>query len=74
MNVFQGRKIGATKQIRNSWAPFFIGVHCIAHRANLAIQYLGNLILIAKIEMFMMNVYGYFNHSLKRHSKFQKLT
>jgi hypothetical protein len=41
VNVLQGRKTWTTKQIKNSWAPFFMGVHCIAHRANLAIPLFG---------------------------------
>ncbi len=56
-----------TKQIKNSWAPFSIGVHCVAHHTNLAMQCLIDLTLIAKIEGFVLNVYGYFNHSPKRH-------
>jgi hypothetical protein len=27
MNVFKGGKIKVTKQIKDSWAPFFMGVH-----------------------------------------------
>jgi len=31
MNVFQGSKIKVTKQIKGSWAPFSMGVHCVTH-------------------------------------------
>ncbi len=37
VNVFQGSKIGVTKQIKNSWAPFSMGVHCVAHCTNLIV-------------------------------------
>ncbi len=47
-----------------------MGVHCVAHWTNLAIQSLGDLTLIAHIEVFMMNTYGYFNHL---NVEFQKL-
>jgi hypothetical protein len=50
-----------------------MGVHCVAHRTNLAVQYLSNFIFIACIEAFMVNMYNYFNHSLKQHLEFQKL-
>ncbi len=56
-----------TKQIKDSWAPFSMCVHCVVHHTNLGMQSLGDLTLIAKIEGFMLNMYGYFNHSPKRH-------
>jgi hypothetical protein len=72
MNMFKGGKTGMTKQIKDSWAPFSMGVHCVAHRTNLAVQSLGDLTFIAKIEGFMLNMYDYFNHSPKRHMGFQR--
>jgi hypothetical protein len=62
-----------TKQIKDSWAPFSTSVHYVAHYINLAGQSLGYLTFIAKIERYMLNTYGYFNHSPKRHLQFQKL-
>jgi len=62
---FRGGK-QETKQIKDSWAPYLVGVHCVAHWTNLAIQYLGDLTLIAHIEVFMMNMCGCFNHSPKK--------
>jgi hypothetical protein len=43
VNVFQGGKKRMTKQIKDSWAPFSIGVHYVVHRTNLAIQLLVDL-------------------------------
>jgi len=74
VDVFQEGKIGMTKQIKHSWASFSMGVRCVAHCTNLVVQSLGDVTLIAKIEGFMLNMYGYFNHSLKRHLQFQRLT
>jgi hypothetical protein len=34
---------------------------------------LGDLIVVAKIEGFMLNMYDYFNHSPKKNLEFQKL-
>jgi hypothetical protein len=58
-----------TKQIKDLRAPFSMGVHCVDHRINLSIQSLSDLIFIARMESFMFNMYGYFNHSLKQHLK-----
>jgi hypothetical protein len=48
-------------------------VHYFAHHTNVAVQSLGNLTLITKIEGFILNTYGYFSHSPKRHLEFQRL-
>jgi len=50
-----------------------MGVHCVAHKANLVIQSLGNLTFIMQIKNFMMNMYNYFSHNPKKHLKFHKL-
>ncbi len=72
-SIFQGGKTRVIKQIKETWAPFSMGVHCVAHRTNLAVQYLSNLTFITYIEAFMVNLYNYFNHSPKQLLKFQKL-
>jgi hypothetical protein len=38
VNVFQGTKSSVTKQIRDYYAPFSTGVHCMAHHTNLAVH------------------------------------
>jgi hypothetical protein len=50
-----------------------MGFHCVAHRANLTLQSLYDLIFIARLDSFVTNFYGYFNHSPKRHLEFQRL-
>jgi len=70
VNVFQGSKTKVTKQNKDLWASFSMGVHCVAHCINLVIQCLGDLALITKIEAFMLNVYAYFCQSLNMHLKF----
>ncbi len=37
VNVFQGTKYGVTKHIWDDYAPFSIGVHCMAHHTNVAV-------------------------------------
>jgi hypothetical protein len=70
---FQGGKTRLIKQIKEAWAPFSMGVHCVTHRTNLAVQSLSNLIFIAHIKASMVNLYNYFYHSPKQHLEFQKL-
>jgi len=41
------------KQMKDDWAPFSMGVHCVAHWINLAVQFLSNLTLFARLEVFM---------------------
>jgi hypothetical protein len=42
MNMFPRSKIKMTKQTKNSWALFSMGVHCVTHRYNLVVQSLGD--------------------------------
>lgn len=46
-----------------------MGVHCVVLKINLVFQSWVDLIFIAQIEM--MNMYHYFSHSSKQHSKLQ---
>ncbi len=36
--VFWGKKTRVTKQIEEFWSPLSMGVNCVVHRINLAIQ------------------------------------
>jgi hypothetical protein len=53
VNVFEGGKTRVTKQIKDSCAPFSMGVHCVAHRTNLVVQCMVDLVFMAWIKMFM---------------------
>jgi hypothetical protein len=35
--IFQGGKTRVIKQIKKTWAPFSMDVHCVAHRTNLEV-------------------------------------
>jgi hypothetical protein len=63
--IFQGGKTSVTRQIKDVWAPFSMGVHCEAHRINLVIKSLSNLTFFSCFNVFMMNL-----HSPKHHSEF----
>jgi hypothetical protein len=43
VSTFQGAKIGVTQQIQSKYTPFALGVHCMAHRCNLAFKTLSQL-------------------------------
>ena len=50
VSTFQGLKSGVTTQIKDKFAPFSTGVHCCAHRLNLAAQSLSSLTVMHTIE------------------------
>ena len=50
VSTFQGSKTGVTHQIQSKYAPFALGVHCMAHRCNLAFKTLSQLDIISGIE------------------------
>jgi len=47
--MFQGCSVGVIKQMKGHIAPYLIGMHCIAHKTNLAILVLNNLSMVASI-------------------------
>jgi hypothetical protein len=73
VSVFQGSRNGVTMQLQEYADPFMFGVHCMAHRTNLAVQPMSDLPLVAKLESLCQALYAYFNHSSKRSLEFRKL-
>ncbi len=73
VSVFQGIKLGVTRQIFDARAPHSIGVHCMAHRTNLAVQILSHLQMVNRFEGLFHTLYNYFSKSPKRHLEFTKL-
>ena len=73
VSTFQGAKTGVTQQIQSKYAPFAIGVHCMAHRCNLAFKTLSQLAIMNRIEGLLKSSHAYFKHSPKRHLEFVKL-
>ena len=45
----------------------------MAHRTNLAVEPLSNLLVVSKIESLCKNIHNYFSHSSKRYLEFTKL-
>jgi hypothetical protein len=73
VSTFQGPKTGVTHQIQSKYAPFALGVHCMAHRCNLAFKTLSQLDVMSRIEGLLKSSHAYFKHSPKRHLEFVKL-
>jgi hypothetical protein len=71
--VFQGARSGVTSQLIKKHAPYLMGVHCMSHRMNLAVQALSNLPMVTKIENLLQSLHSYFTSSPKKHLEFTKL-
>jgi hypothetical protein len=73
INVFQGTRTSITKQIHDNYVPNkYLGIHCMTHHTNLAMQTLSNLLLVVYLENLLQTLYSYFAHSFKKHLKFTK--
>jgi hypothetical protein len=73
VSTFQGVKSGVTTQLINKHAPFMVGVHCMAHRTNLAVETLSSFEVVKHVEDLLASLYSYFSSSPKRTLEFQKL-
>ncbi len=61
VTIFQGLKIGVNVQFMNKHNPFIVGIHCMAHQCNLAMQIFSSLSLVVKIEVFLSFMHTYSN-------------
>ncbi len=52
-SIFQGCHIIMTFQLKEKFAPYMMGQHCMAHRMNLVVQVLSNLPMVARLEFFL---------------------
>jgi hypothetical protein len=72
-NIFQGHKTGVTQQFQEKVSPFVMRVHYFAHKTNLAVIILSNVLLVHRLELLIQSLYAFFAHSPKKFVKFQKL-
>jgi len=70
-STLQGAQSGVTQQIKEKYAPFANGIHCMAHRCNLTFKALSKLSIFSDIEKVLSVTYAYFSKSPKRFSKFK---
>ena len=73
VSSFQGLKTGVTVQIKSKYAPFVIGVHCCAHRLNLAAQSLSSNTVMHSVEEVLRTTHKYFAYSPKKAAEFKAL-
>ena len=60
-SIVQGSRNGVTVQMKEHVGPFMFGIHCMAHRTNLAIEPLSNLPIVGKIESLYQAMFFYFS-------------
>ena len=65
VSTMQGHRMGVTTQLKEMFASFMQGQHCIPHRVNLAVKTLSNLDLFHAIEDVCGVTQKYFAHSSK---------
>jgi hypothetical protein len=63
VSTFQTIKFGITTLMRTKQMPYFIKIHCMAHKTNLVIQSLS--IMIFKLEDILQALYSYLSTSPK---------
>jgi hypothetical protein len=73
VSAFQVKRTGVTVQIKAKHAPFATGIHCHAHKLNLAVKTLSHLAIFHAIEELMRISYAYFAHSPKKYSEYKSL-
>lgn len=71
-SVMQGQRNGLCARLQLSASPYMIGIHCMAHRMNLAFKIVSNFPLVSKVEYLVREVHAYFCRSPKRFSEFKK--
>jgi hypothetical protein len=59
VTVFQGLKVGVTKQLQTKYAPFMTGMHCFVHRVNLAAKTLLAIMFFQNSEKLMQRVHAF---------------
>jgi hypothetical protein len=72
-SVLQDKRNGVTNRLQVSHVPHIQGMHCMAHRSNLAVQCLLDLEMVSRIEILLAALHMYFSKSPKRHLELQKL-
>ena len=68
-----GVRTGVTVQTKKQYASFSHGVHCVAHRCNLAFRTLETLEIFDSISKVLQMTHAYFSRSPKRLTQFKAL-
>ena len=67
----QGNTNGLCTKIKNYFATYVIGIHCMAHRMNLAFGVVSSNAEVEKVDTLIKEVYQYFCRSHKQFRKFK---
>ena len=70
--VMQGQRNGLCVRLQLSAAPYMLGIHCMAHRMNLAFKIVSTFPSVSNVEYLVREVHAYFCRSPKRFLEFQK--
>jgi hypothetical protein len=73
ISTFQGVRYKVITLLRTQHAPYFIGIHCMAHITNLIMQSLSSMPMVSKLEDLLQSLYGYFFNSPKGILNFRSL-
>ena len=65
--VFQVCRSNIIQHLKEQDAPFMLGVHCMTHYTNLAVEPLSNLHVVAMLETVSQTFYIYFSMNSKKH-------
>ncbi len=72
-SMFQVHHIGIIMQVKENTTPYFIDVHYMVHRTNLAIVVFSKMPIMSHIETMLQSLYTFFVHSPKKFLEFVKL-
>lgn len=65
MSAFHGMHNGVVKQLEDKIAPFLTRNHFCAHKFNMALKALIELVVLMRCDMEAMKNHAYFKHSPK---------
>jgi hypothetical protein len=60
-SMFIGVCNGIATQIKCNMVPFFVPIHCVAHKTNLVVKTLSTQSLVDNIEKLFVRVYSFFS-------------
>ena len=69
--VMQGQRTGLCARLQTSIAPYMLGIHCMAHRMNLAYKIVSTFPTVSKVEDLIRELHSYFCRSPKRFAEFK---
>ncbi len=69
----QGYRTKVTFQLKDKHFPYMMGQHCMVNKINLVVLVFSNLLMVSKLEDFLIVLVCFFFSSLKHHLEFLKV-